>query len=196
MVNWLAVLIKYGPFVFRLIREILHMIDRSPDEDKVVFENDLIKACNYYKMTKDRTHLKNLKAKMRSRVYQQDSKKKKLTEHFTAYEKRCRCGRDCCDAMPMRMEFMAKLEALRLEWGKPLSPTSATRCGHHNEEVGGAVQSQHLLGNAVDFVLSSEADVRSLAALAEKYGFNGIGVGKSVIHIDARETPARWRYTD
>lgn len=94
----------------------------------------------------------------------------------------------------MDMEFMRKLELLRVEWGLPLIPTSAARCRHHNERVGGALRSQHLLGKAADFCFPKKSSLLEFVELAEKFGFNGIGVGKIMVHIDNRLRPARWGY--
>lgn len=118
----------------------------------------------------------------------------KLTAHFSKREMRCKCRRLDCDAAPMRPAFMAKLEALRVEWGKPLSPTSAQRCETWNKKVGGAPQSQHLLGNAADFFFFDEREMERFAALAEKLGFGGIGIGKGIVHVDDRDDKARWTY--
>jgi len=120
-------------------------------------------------------------------------------KYFLLREFRCRCQRGiACDAMPMKVPFLLKLDALREDWGKPLSPTSARRCKLRNtsKEVEGAVKSQHLLGNACDFVFSGPEEARTFALLAEKHGFAGIGLGNRLVHIDDRATRARWIYND
>jgi uncharacterized protein YcbK (DUF882 family) len=102
---------------------------------------------------------------------------KMLSAHFSLIEMSCKCGRSNCDARPMLQSFMQKLEALRVEWGKPLVPISAARCTYWNERKDGALRSQHLLGNAVDFHFYDNSD-------KQKY----------LIHIDDRKTAARWSY--
>lgn len=121
-----------------------------------------------------------------------------LTPHFSAEEFRCQCGRNTCDAPPMNKRFMERLEALRVEWGKPLSPTSGRRCKAHNEAVDGKPGSYHLKGRAVDFVFTSPSAIILFIALAEKYGFNGIGSGRRLVHLDDRPKGqrARWSYKD
>lgn len=121
---------------------------------------------------------------------------KMLTEHFSVSEFRCKCGRKECDAVTMRSAFMRKLEALRVEWGKKLAPTSGTRCNYWNEHdsVRGSTKSQHLKGNAADFNFYVMKEKHQFAELAEKFGFNGIGIGIYLVHIDDRKTPARWAY--
>lgn len=123
------------------------------------------------------------------------SRRAMLTTHFSAWEMRCRCGRAECDAAPMQRPLLDKVELLRVEWGKPLSPTSARRCEYWNREVGGAPASQHLSGNAVDFFFPNLAEMESFAILAEKFRFAGIGKGRGIVHLDERPFGmARWEY--
>jgi len=117
-----------------------------------------------------------------------------LTDHFLASEFRCKCKRSECDAKPMLSTFMRKLEALRVEWNKPLVPTSGSRCAFWNEHEGGAEKGQHVLGNAVDFNFKVPSQIILFVALAEKYGFGGIGVGRRLVHLDDRGHRARWTY--
>lgn len=113
--------------------------------------------------------------------------------HFTAGEFACRCGSSKCDAAAMRPSFVEKLERLRVEWGRPMIITSARRCSAWNKKCGGSPKSQHLIGNAVDVHLTA-AMIPDFVLLAEKFGFLGIGVGPTFVHIDARSQRARWTY--
>jgi uncharacterized protein YcbK (DUF882 family) len=113
---------------------------------------------------------------------------------FSLSEFLCKCGSPSCDAKPMRKPFLEKLEILRQMWHKPLIPTSGQRCKLQNLKVGGAPNSQHLLGNACDFYLENEAEVKQFIELAEKAGFLGIGYGRRLVHIDDRKKYTRWIY--
>lgn len=119
-----------------------------------------------------------------------------LSKSFKQSEFRCRCGRKDCDAPRMQKEFVNKLQNLREDWGLPLRPTSGTRCKYHNEKIGGAPQSQHLLGNAADFWFEHPSDTVAFVELAEKHGFGGIGAGAHLVHVDNRKGWARWEYRD
>ena len=116
-----------------------------------------------------------------------------MPEFFTPAEMACHCGRDFCAAAPMAKSFMDRLNALRAEWGHPLIITSARRCPWWNQHVGGAKGSKHLEGRAVDIKMLP-IEIPKFITLAEKYGFNGLGVGATFIHIDDRSEPARWTY--
>lgn len=113
----------------------------------------------------------------------------KLTRHFSRREMQCPATLKC----DMNEEFMANLEALRIDFGKPMIVTSGFRSREHNERIGGAPNSQHLFGNAVDFVVTSSSDRYTLIKLAIQYGFTGIGIGKDYMHFDRRKiTPVIW----
>ncbi len=122
---------------------------------------------------------------------------RKISASFRESEFRCRCRSETCDAKPMRLEFIALLQALRDLWGRPMSPTSGARCAPHNAAVKGAPNSQHLLGNAADFWFIDPSSTRKFVELAEKIGFRGIGCGKHLVHLDSRDGEAkRWDYYD
>jgi uncharacterized protein YcbK (DUF882 family) len=123
-------------------------------------------------------------------------KRKMLTANFRSDEFDCNCLRDECDAPPMRQEFMQHLQELRNEWAKPLIPTSGSRCVYYNSMLkDSSPYSQHLLGNAVDFVFTELKEMDAFVALAEKYRFRGIGKGGGKVHLDDRKYGiARWEY--
>lgn len=113
--------------------------------------------------------------------------------YFTDDEMRCRCGRAECDAPPMDVAFMEKLNALRDKWGHPLVVTSGARCKWWNDKILGAKGSQHLLGRAADLAVANTNESCSLHALAEQLGFGGVEIGKGFIHVDTG--PKRhWTY--
>lgn len=117
------------------------------------------------------------------------------TSYFSRRELRCRCWRPSCDAKPVDPSSLSLLNQLRHEWGRPLVLSSATRCKEHNEKVGGAPASQHLEGRAFDIKCHDANMVQALAALAEKLGFRGVGIGRAFLHVDTRPGPeARWEY--
>ena len=104
---------------------------------------------------------------------------------FKLEEFKCPCGRKECDAPAMDMTTLLKLDGLRLELGESMQVTSGARCSFWNKRVGGADQSQHLLGRAVDISCPDGVYMRRLLLLAMKHGFS-VGVKKHLIHLDTR----------
>ena len=114
----------------------------------------------------------------------------KLTDHFTVEEFQCKC----CHKIDMDADFVTRIEAFRVEWGKPMKVLSGFRCPKHNAEVGGTRKSQHPCGKAGDFEVMP-SDRYAFIALAIKHKFRGIGVAKDFIHLDTRsDPPAVWKY--
>ncbi len=112
-----------------------------------------------------------------------------LSEYFKAREFACRC----CGMVLVHPELVRKLEALRHLIGAPVFINSGYRCAGHNKAVGGAERSYHVFGMAADIQVEG-ADPVKLAEMAEKAGFDGIGVypEPGFLHVDVRGYPARW----
>ena len=113
--------------------------------------------------------------------------------HFSPRELACKCGGKFCDGAYWHdPDFLESLEALRARVGRPLLINSAHRCEGWNAEIGGAPNSRHRQ-IAVDISLHGH-DRFALLAAAEELGFTGIGLGRSFLHLDRREQPAKWYY--
>jgi uncharacterized protein YcbK (DUF882 family) len=90
-------------------------------------------------------------------------------------------------------KLVEKLQILRERLGKPLTINSAYRCPERNNQVGGAENSQHMYGKAADVSLHNVAmPIEKVKELAEKIGFDGIGLYDTFIHLDVRGYKARW----
>lgn len=111
-----------------------------------------------------------------------------LSQHFSRTEFRDR--RTGALAGPPG-ELVERLEHLRTTCGgTPLRIVSGYRSKSTNLAVGGAPNSRHLVGDAVD-IPAGYATV----AQAEHCGFTGIGSkGPWAVHVDCRPEPARWTY--
>lgn len=115
--------------------------------------------------------------------------KKMLSDHFSYDECKCKhCGKEWTDP-----RLLGLAEQVRWALGnRPMIPTSVCRCRDHNAAVGGAADSQHVYGRAMDFKMSgvsTEAIYEALKAL-HRCGYlpdlHGLGVYDSWVHIDCR----------
>lgn len=84
---------------------------------------------------------------------------------------------------------------LQTALGRQLTVKSGHRSEAANKAAGGATQSQHLDGNAIDIDVRgmSEREKLQLINAAFDAGFTGIGVGTNSIHVD-QGTPRAWGY--
>ena len=124
-----------------------------------------------------------------------------MWNYFSVDELKCK-GTDECE---MDEGFMEKLEALRHEFNEPMIVSSGYRSIGYNTTIGGATNSPHLYGKAVDVVISGKSAYR-LMKLAIQHGFTGIGVSQRgshdsrFLHIDTMDSsnvhprPWIWSY--
>jgi uncharacterized protein YcbK (DUF882 family) len=94
--------------------------------------------------------------------------------------------------VPCAVLLLDALERARVRGGdRPLPIISGRRTKAHNAAVGGAPESQHLFGRAVD-IPSGYLTVEE----AIMVGFSGIGDRDGwAVHVDVRPGPlARWTY--
>ena len=106
-----------------------------------------------------------------------------------------------CGAEGVQEKLIEKLQALRLEYGKPMRITSGYRCPQHPIEARKSTPGAHALGLAADVAVEG-AEAYFLLGLAFKHGFNGIGVQQKgagrFIHLDVRQGelpgPVVWSY--
>ena len=109
-------------------------------------------------------------------------------EFFTEKELSCK-GTGGCE---MNEQFMSKLIKLRKKFNEPMIITSGYRHPAHNMVIGGAPNSAHTKGRAVDVSIMGSEALR-LVRLALDTGMTGIGVAqrgpaiKRFIHIDDLE---------
>jgi uncharacterized protein YcbK (DUF882 family) len=119
-------------------------------------------------------------------------------KYFTSDEFNCRyTGKN-----EMRHEFMLKLEALRRDYGKPITISSGYRHPSHPVERIKTISGAHTSGQACDIAIANSEAYR-LLELAFKHGFKRIGINQKgngrFIHLDTLErrgfpTPTIWSY--
>lgn len=117
-------------------------------------------------------------------------------KYFKRSEFKCKCGK-YCDGYPAEidLEMVKMADVVRERIGKPIIVNSGVRCKQHNVNVGGAVASQHLNGNAADLGCPEGTTPAEMAAIAEELMPNsgGIGIYSWGIHIDNRPGKSRWK---
>jgi hypothetical protein len=116
-----------------------------------------------------------------------------LTVNFKLEEFICKCG---CGTVMLDYEGIHLLQLIREHYGVPVVIVSPFRCKKHNDEVGGAPQSKHMLGIAYDIRVMG-VHPQEVAKFAFSIGYRGIGVytnnGNYFTHVDARKTQSLWR---
>jgi len=103
----------------------------------------------------------------------------------------------CCGKCEMSEEFVLKLDHLRECLGLPIYVTSGFRCELHNKTVGGAPDSAHLKGLAVDISILTSAYRYNLITYAVILRIHRIGIGKNFVHLDidkSKPWPSMWVY--
>ena len=92
-------------------------------------------------------------------------------------------------------EFVKKLDELREACGFPFIVTSGYRSPNHPIEAKKSSPGLHAQGIAADIAVNGGAQRRKVVHSAIILGFKGIGVAKSFVHVDTREsTPVMWTY--
>lgn len=113
-----------------------------------------------------------------------------LTQHFTVGENlqndRRRIPTDNVTKANI-LKVMNELEKIRNDYGHPIKITSGYRPPAINQAVGGASQSRHVQGDAVDIAPVSGDLFHFQKYIDENwYGALGYGARKGFVHIDCR----------
>lgn len=105
---------------------------------------------------------------------------------------------DCTHTNRNEMDeaFLEKLDELREKCGFPFKITSGYRDPSHPVESRKQFPGVHTYGIAADIAVSNGKDRMNLVHEALKMGFGGIGVARSFVHVDTRDTtPVMWTYS-
>jgi len=106
----------------------------------------------------------------------------RLSEHFYMSEYQCKDG-----SMFIELELVEKVEQLRKILGRPIIINSGYRSPEYNVKIGGASNSQHIYGRAVDIQKFDGLSDEFIETLAVMLGFRGIGIYNNFYHLDIRE---------
>ena len=121
-----------------------------------------------------------------------------MTKNFSKEEFDCSDGSEMNIAIYHNMVKVAnQLQILRNYIGKPITINSAYRSEEYNASIGGAKNSQHIMGRAADIVVKGMTPLAvhtTIELLIEKGDMlqGGLGLYDSFVHYDIRGTKARW----
>ena len=113
-------------------------------------------------------------------------------KHFTHYEFDSPDLRG--SGVWMDEKLIQALDSIRSAWGDPIRINSGFRTVTHNEKIGGVRDSQHTKHKAADIHITDQ----DMGDFIEKMfddlmdGKGGIGRYNNFIHLDSRDTKARW----
>ena len=115
---------------------------------------------------------------------------KNLSMHFNESEFIC----PCCGKYLIDNSLIYLLEAIREHFNKPVIINSGYRCELHNKNIGGAIDSKHLYGQAADIVVLgiNAIDVYKYVDQINKKG--GLGKYDGYTHVDVCIDPQNRRF--
>ena len=93
-------------------------------------------------------------------------------EHFSVEELDC----PCCHRTGMNDDFMEIVEGFRQRLGFPFVVSSGFRCAAHNTAIGGAKDSAHLYGRAVDIAVAFEQASELIKIAVRSGSITGVGI--------------------
>jgi len=95
----------------------------------------------------------------------------------------------------MDIDFIRDLDELREACGFPFIITSGYRSPRHSIEAKKEKPGMHAYGIAADIQVRDGHERMLIVWKAIEMGFNGIGVAKTFVHVDRRNsTPVMWVY--
>ena len=114
----------------------------------------------------------------------------KISKHYSRHEFACACG---CGFDPVDIELIDILELIREHYNQPVFINSAARCQEYNRSIGSKDSSQHTKGKAADIYLD-KVNLNSVRNFIDRLNPErfGLGIYNDFLHIDVRNSKARW----
>lgn len=120
-----------------------------------------------------------------------------LSEHLKRTEVQCHCGCGFADMKPGMVHLFERIRALCCQIkGRdvPIIVNSGCRCREHNKAIGGAKNSQHVRGNALDLRCPDGFTIDAFAGVCDTLNQTGAVIvyrKRNFIHVDDRGTKVR-----
>lgn len=99
-----------------------------------------------------------------------------------------------CFSQSMNYWFMLRLEDARVKAGVPFVLSCAFRSKSWDVAKGRSGNSYHTLGRAVDIKVTDDRTRFRIVKSLIDAGFKGIGVARTFVHVDDRDTGTYWLY--
>ena len=122
---------------------------------------------------------------------------KRVNNHMETYEYFELSEFDCKETGENEMDhgFITTLDLVRDRCGFRFVITSGYRSIKHSKEIIKSTPGQHTKGIAADIRVNNACERYLLVDAAIAYGLNGVGVAKTFVHVDQRESPVTmWVY--
>ena len=131
---------------------------------------------------------------MTVKTYNRSQGNLKLSENFSLLEFACHDSK--YKEILVDEQLVNLLQKLRDHFQKTITITSGYRPKTYNIAVGGAPESQHIYGRAVDITIVN-THPREICKISEALGFNGVGCydygnGAGFAHVDTRSYKSYW----
>ena len=110
-------------------------------------------------------------------------------KNFKFREFECKCGK--CKTQKIDTAVVNLAQMVRNHFNKSVIVNSAYRCDEHNKNIGGAKNSNHTKGTALDIVVKG-IDPLTVARYCEYIGAGGVGLYSWGVHIDTRAKKYFW----
>lgn len=112
----------------------------------------------------------------------------KLSNHLDhKAEFRCRCKYEDCTFTLVNPRLLSVFEEFRSNWGSAIGVTSGFRCQRHNSDVGGALNSWHKKGCALDLFPHEGELMDFYKSAMEYFSYVLLYEDKGFIHVQVED---------
>jgi len=105
-------------------------------------------------------------------------------KHFTPEEMACKCG---CKSCRMILDFMQRLEEIRIHYNRPMHITSGFRCADYDKAIGG--KGNHSLGCAADVLISKGDNMMDFVEACLKVKMRRVILYHNMPHVHIDDNP-------
>lgn len=89
--------------------------------------------------------------------------------------------------------ILKRVDAIRHEFGEPITILSSYRSPEYNSAINGATRSQHVECTALDITAKALEKLKRVVAKNQRTHGGGYGIYDSFLHIDNRKNFSNWK---